>query len=277
MSNQVNLGQPSNGGMPGRDGNDGASAYELAVANGFTGTLSEWLTDLGTNVAGNVTNLMDFRATWDPTAPNAPGYGGSYQSLKDLVDATPDGAVVTVDMVGTVAYSLAEFVDVNKRMVQIIGNGATVTIPTKLFGTTVNTYSGGFLANGGKVDFSNINWVFGAELPGTTTWWEPCSIIEGVAPSALFRNCTFTSQSLLVNRVAVCLQGKKCSSNIEVTGCTFTGLMSITAALNGDSSGAILRGSVLTFSSGAVIARLGRLLMAPGSTLRADKFISNLG
>lgn len=277
MSNQVNLGQPSNGGMPGRDGNDGASAYELAVANGFTGTLSEWLTDLGTNVAGNVTNLMDFQATWDPTAPNAPGHGGSYQSLKDLVDATPDGAVVTVDMVGAVAYSLAEFVDVNKRMVQIIGNGATVTIPTKLFGTSANTCSGGLLANGGKVDFSNIDWVFGAELPGTNSWREPCGIIGGAAPSARFFNCTFTSQALLLNRVAVCLQERRCSSDIEVTGCTFTGLMSITAALNGDSSGAILRGSVLTFSSGAVMARLGSLLMAPGSTLRADKFISNLG
>ena len=277
MSNQVKLGQPSSGGMPGRDGNDGASAYELAVEKGYTGTLSEWLTDLGTNVADNVTKLMDFRATWDPTAPNAPGYGGSYQSLKDLVDATPDGAVVTVDMVGTVAYSLTEFVDVNKRRLQIFGNGATVTVPTVPFRTTDNALGGGFLANGGKIDMTDLNWDFGAELPGTTGWREPRGLVSGAAPAARLFKCSFVSQSALMNRVAVCEQVGGCSSNIEVTVCSFSGLMSVTGLLNWSTSGAVLLGSALTFTNGAVLARNVVTLYAAGDILPSNKFISNLG
>ncbi|XAT57840.1 hypothetical protein GN241_10995 [Rhodobacteraceae bacterium IMCC1335] len=49
MTNAVLLGQPSLGGLPGAtgtDGLDGASAYEIAVANGFQGTEAEWLASL---------------------------------------------------------------------------------------------------------------------------------------------------------------------------------------------------------------------------------------
>ena len=37
----------SNSGLPGADGDDGLSAYEIAVNNGFIGTESEWLDSLG--------------------------------------------------------------------------------------------------------------------------------------------------------------------------------------------------------------------------------------
>ena len=275
MSNQVKLGQPSSGGMPGRDGNDGASAYELAVEKGYTGTLSEWLTDLGTNVADNVTKLMDFRATWDPTAPNAPGYGGSYQSLKDLVQTTPDGAVVTVDMVGSVAYSLSQFVDVGKREVELIGNGARVTVPTVLFNSTTNRLGGGFLANDGRIEVNDVNWDFGAELPGTTGWREPYGITGGLAPEARIINCSFVSRSLLMNRVSVCHNWGSCSSKVEVSGCSFSGLMSVVSIQNWGSLPAILRWAALTFTNNAMLARSGTTLYAPGTTLPTNKFIAN--
>lgn len=49
MTNAVLLGQPSLGGMPGpagSDGSDGLSAYEVAVADGYSGTEADWLDSL---------------------------------------------------------------------------------------------------------------------------------------------------------------------------------------------------------------------------------------
>lgn len=53
MSNSILLGQPTLGGMqgpPGTDGQDGASTYEIAVANGFVGTEQDWLDSLEARV-----------------------------------------------------------------------------------------------------------------------------------------------------------------------------------------------------------------------------------
>ena len=44
-------------GPPGQDGVNGASAYELAVSQGYTGTLAEWLAEMlrATDIANNLT------------------------------------------------------------------------------------------------------------------------------------------------------------------------------------------------------------------------------
>ena len=48
-------------GINGTDGTDGKSAYELAVENGYTGTVEEWLASLVGEVgaAGRITWRMD--------------------------------------------------------------------------------------------------------------------------------------------------------------------------------------------------------------------------
>ena len=60
---QARVDTPGPQGEPGVDGQDGASAYEVAVADGFVGTESEWLDSL-VGPAG------------EPGAPGAPGAPG---------------------------------------------------------------------------------------------------------------------------------------------------------------------------------------------------------
>ena len=51
----------------GAPGNDGASAYEVAVANGFVGTEAEWLDSLQGPPGGDVIELYD--SNTPPTSP----------------------------------------------------------------------------------------------------------------------------------------------------------------------------------------------------------------
>ena len=102
---------PSGGGgtvgPPGSDGEDGASAYEIAVDNGFVGTEAEWLTSL--NGA--------------PGAPGAPGSDG-----EDGASADPlNEAIEFCDFYGAIVGSIWAGAGVG-------GGAAAAPIDTQLVG-----------------------------------------------------------------------------------------------------------------------------------------------
>ena len=81
-------------GIPGPKGNDGDSAYDIAVANGFVGTEQEWLDSLG----GSGTVSGTLKGTWDQTVQysinDIVAYeNGTYYLYQDAPIGTPPGIV----------------------------------------------------------------------------------------------------------------------------------------------------------------------------------------
>src|SRR5690606_8336993 len=113
---------PVEGGTGG--GGDGASAYEVAVANGFVGTEVEWLASLeGPEGPQGLQGEQGIQGEQGP--PGADGADG-----QDLTHGTPQ----TINAQTGTAYTLAA-ADAGKVVTAANASPITVTVPASTFTT----------------------------------------------------------------------------------------------------------------------------------------------
>jgi hypothetical protein len=165
---------------------DGKSAYEIAVANGFTGTQSAWLLSLiGPKGETGETGLTGAEGPQGPQGDQ--GLTGDlpvFNVISPITYSTEDSAIGFDDsnFLTLEGGVLADFLTLNADPTQAlhavtkqyVDNTASVIVakPQVLGATTVNieaTYNNGAAGVGATLTH-NTNWVFPSNAGGATGW-----------------------------------------------------------------------------------------------------------
>jgi hypothetical protein len=107
-----------------------------------------------------VESAMYFSGTVDPdNADPDPQDGGTFASLKDLVNASPDGAYVRATLISGRVYEMTENVAVNGRVLRIekSGTAANPVIKPQPYEIGASNYSRYFTLQGGEIIFDEVD------------------------------------------------------------------------------------------------------------------------